>query len=408
MIIIKACRICGNQDIVEVLDLGKQPYANSLLENIDNIELSFPLSVSWCPECNLVQLNQTAEPEDLFSSYVWVTSTSKGALEHSTNLFRDTISRTKRVKEGYVLEIASNDGAFLKPFSENGYKVLGVDPAKNIVETAIANGIPTVCKFFDVKIAEGIIDEYGQARIILARNVLPHVAKLQDFVQGLSLCLAEDGLLVIEFHYAKIILEELHYDSIYHEHLCYYTIKSAERLLNPYGLYISDITESPISGGSLIMYINKKKAEQPVVQHYRNLEKQCKINNLDSWRDFARLSISHREQLLMVLHEIIGKAGPIVGYGASARSSTMLNYCGIDTQYLSVIADQNPLKQNLFTAGTHIPIASPEEVMKKIPEYVLILAWNFSDEIRGILKNRFGYKGQCLLPLPGSPEIVSV
>jgi len=409
MKIIEACRICGNQGINEILDLGKQPYANSLLETTDENEGFYPLSISWCPKCNLVQLNQTAEPGDMFSSYIWVTSTSKGAIEHADNLYCDILSRTELLQESYVLEVASNDGAFLKPFSENGYKVLGVDPAKNIVDMAVADGIPTVCKFFGVKAAEGIVEEHGRAGVVMARNVLPHVTNLHDFVQALDLCLAEDGLLVIEFHYAKIIMEELHYDSIYHEHLCYYTVMSVERLLNQYGLFVYDIAKSLISGGSLILYIKKKSGkEKPVVQYYRDSEMESKLNNLDSWQNFARLTLSHREQLLKILTEITGESGPIVGYGASARSSTMLNFCGIDTRHLSVIADQNPLKHNHITAGTHIPIASPEEVMKQRPECVLILAWNFSAEIIEILKERFYYKGKCLLPLPGSPKIVSV
>ena len=409
MEIIKACRICGNRDITGILDLGKQPYANSLLASLNGKEEYYPLSLSWCPECNLVQLNQTAEPEGMFSSYVWVTSTSKGAIEHAGNLYRDILSRTERLKESYVLEVASNDGAFLKPFAKNGYKVLGVDPASNIVDMAVTDGVPTVCNFFGVKVAEEIVEESSKAGVVMARNVLPHVANLHDFVQGLSLCLAEDGLLVIEFHYARIILDELHYDSIYHEHLCYYTLKSMEKLLGQYRLFITDIAKSPISGGSLILYVKKnREKESPVVQSYRDSEKQTKVNELHSWKIFAERVHSHREQLMTILTDITEKTGPIVGYGASARSSTLLNFCGIDTRFVSVIADQNPLKHKHYTAGTHIPIASPEEVMEEKPGCVLILAWNFSGEIITILKERFGYKGKCLLPLPGSPKIVSV
>jgi len=407
MEIIEACRVCGNRDIVGVLDLGEQPYANSLLKRPDEKEEFYPLSISWCPECSLVQLDQTAEPEDLFSSYVWVTSTSSTALEHAGNLYRDILSRVSNLKESYVLETASNDGAFLRPFAENGYKVLGIDPAKNIADIAVAAGIPTICKFFGVKTAEEIVEEYGKAGVVIARNVLPHVANLHDFVQGLELCLADDGLLVAEFHYARVIFEELHYDSIYHEHLCYYTLKSIENLFNQYGLCVADIRKSPISGGSLILYIKKSSREESsVVQSYRDSETGTGINELTGWQDFAEKVQAHRRQLLEILTDTTKKTGPIVGYGASARSSTMLNYCGIDTRFLSVIADQNPLKQGLYTAGTHIPIASPEEVMKKKPEYVLILAWNFTDEIRGILRERFGYSGKCILPLPDHPKIV--
>lgn len=406
---IKSCRACKSQNIIEFLDLGEQPFANSLLQNSSEKESFYPLSLSWCPNCNLVQLNQTAEPTDLFSNYVWVTSTSKAAREHAENLYHDILSRTQNLKESYVLEVASNDGAFLKPFIENGYKVLGVDPAKNIVDIAIANGVPTKCRFFGVKTAEEMMEEFGQAKVIIARNVLPHVANLHDFVEGLHLCLEEDGFLVVEFHYAKVIYEELHYDSIYHEHLCYFTLKSVERLLNQFGLFVTDIKESPISGGSLILYVKKNSGkESPTVKSYRNSEEKSGVNELSSWKNFAERVHSHREQLLKILAGITEETGPVVGYGASARSSTLLNFCGIDTRFVSVIADQSPLKHKHYTAGTHIPIASPEEVMKENPECVLILAWNFSDEISRILRDKFNYAGKCILPLPISPKIVSV
>jgi len=405
---IKSCRVCKSQSIIEILDLGEQPFANSLLENLDEKENYYPLSLSWCPNCSLVQLNQTAEPEDLFSNYVWITSTSKAAREHSQTLYNSILSRTQDLDKGYVLEVASNDGTFLQPFAKNNHKVLGVDPAKNIVDIAIANGVPTKCKFFGVEAAEEIIEEFGQAKVIIARNVLAHVANLHDFVEGLQMCLDEDGLLVVEFHYAKVIYEELHYDAIYHEHLCYYTLRSVEKLLNQFKLFVTDIRESPISGGSLILYVKKKDKESLVVQSYRDSEKETKVNELSSWQSFAERVYSHREQLLSILTDVTEKAGPVVGYGASARSSTLLNFCGIDTRFVSVIADQSPLKHKHYTAGNHIPIASPEEVMKENPQCVLILAWNFADEIIGILRGKFNYAGKCVLPLPNSPRTVSV
>lgn len=406
MEIIKSCRVCQSPNIEQVLDLGKQPFANSLLRSLDEKEKFYPLSISWCPNCRLVQLNETAEPTDLFSNYVWVTSTSKVALEHAKNFYREILFRTQKLKGSYVLEVASNDGAFLKPFVENDYKVLGVDPAENIVDMAIADGIPTKCKFFGARAAHEIVEEFGQARVIIARNVLPHVANLHDFVEGLRLCLEEDGLLVVEFHYARIICEGLHYDSIYHEHLCYFTLKSIERLLNQFHLFVTDIKESPISGGSLILYIGKKKKESPIVQSYRDSEEAAKVNELSNWQNFAERAHSHREQLLKILADITEKTGPVVGYGASARSSTLLNFCGIDTRLVSMIADQNPLKQRHYTAGVHIPITSPEDLMKQKPEYVLLLAWNFADEISRILKDKFSFTGGFIVPLPNSPKVI--
>lgn len=403
---IKSCRVCKSQGIIEFLDLGKQPFANSLLKNLDEKERFYPLSLSWCPNCNLVQLTQTAEPADLFSEYVWVTSTSQAAQDHSEVLYEEILSRTQNLQGRYVLEVGSNDGTFLQPFVRNGYRVLGVDPAKNIVDMAIANGVPTKCAYFGTAIAEGMLNDSAPASVVMARNILPHVANLHDFVKGLRMCLDEDGILVLEVHYARLIQEQLQYDSVYHEHLCYFTLKSLERLLNDFKLYISDIQVSLISGGSLIVYAKKHKdGESPSVQSYRNAEMDMKTNDLHSWESFADRVQSHREQLLEILTNVTEKSGPVVGYGASARSSTLLNFCGIDKRFVSKIADQNPLKHKRYTAGTHIPIGSPESVIDKNTECVFILAWNFTDEIIGILRNRFGYKGACLIPLPNHPRI---
>ncbi len=406
---IQACRVCGSRNIKEILDLGEQPLANSLISSPGEKERFYPLSLSRCPECSLIQLNHTAEPGELFSSYVWVTSTSSTAREHADRLYADIVSRVPDLKAGYILEAASNDGTFLKPFVLGGYKVLGVDPAKNIADMANADGVPTVCEFFGVKAAEAIIKKHGKAKVVMARNVLPHVANLHDFTEGLSKCLADNGLLVIEFHYAGVIYEGLHYDSIYHEHLCYYTLKSVERLLNQHGLYVADIRESPISGGSLILYAGKKSGkETPAVREYREKEKKNGINELSNWEDFARRVYRHREQLTEILSGIVKETGPVVGYGASARSSTLLNFCNIDTRYVKVIADQNPLKHHRSTAGTHIPITSPDEVLKNNPSCVFILAWNFTDEIVGILKGKYQFRGRCILPLPNDPRVIDV
>lgn len=406
---IKFCRVCKSKGILEFLDLGEQPFANSLLKNLNEPEAFYPLSLSWCPECNLVQLNHTAPVTDLFSNYVWVTSTSKTAIVCSESFYNEIISRTQDLNKGYVLEVASNDGTFLQPFIRGGYDVLGVDSAKNIVDMAIASGVPTKCEFFGTKVAAEIVAEFGQAKVIVARNVLPHVANLHDFVEGFHMSLKEDGLLAIEFHYAKVIYEDLHYDSVYHEHLCYFTLKSVENLLSQYNLFVIDIKPSPISGGSLILYIKKNnEQEAPIVQSYRDSEKEAKVNELSSWGNFADHVYSHRERLLKILTAVTEKTGPIVGYGASARSSTLLNFCGIDTRFVSMIADQNPLKHKHYTAGTHIPIDSPEEVMKKNPEYVLILAWNLADEISRILRDKLNYTGKCILPLPNNPTIMNV
>lgn len=402
---ITACRVCNSKEIKEFLDLGKQPYANSLLKTAKQKEQFYPLSLSWCGNCSLVQLNHTADPKDLFSNYVWVTSTSSIAREYAEVFCRDALKRMQKPEKGYILEIASNDGTFLLPFMKKGYTVLGVDPAKNIAEMAKTRGVPTRCEFFGLKTAKKIKKEFGLASTIIARNVLPHVANLHDFIKGIYESLDDKGLLILEVHYTKKIYEQLHYDSIYHEHLCYFTIKSLDTLLNKYNLFIQDLDTSPISGGSLIVYARKGKVNKlPIVEIYRKNEEKIKVNTLKSWQNFANRVKMHREKLLKML--MSNKNKMIVGYGASARSSTLLNYCGIGTNFISVIADQNPLKQGRYTAGTHISIDSPDNVMKKNPDIVIILAWNFEKEIIKILKEKYNYTGHYIIPLPSNPKII--
>jgi len=407
---ITTCRVCGSDRIEGFFDLGKQPLANSLLDTPDDQEEVYPLSLSYCHECSLVQLDETVPPEKLFLHYLWVTGTSATAQKHANTFYEACVSRLNNPdKKGYVLEVASNDGTFLIPFQKGGYSVLGIDPAKNIAAMAVEQGVPTEAIFFGSKSAADIVSRKGKAEIVFARNVLPHVAETRDFVDGLQTCLSDTGVLAIEAHYAKIILEELHYDSIYHEHLCYFTVKSMERLLESFGLYVFDLAESPISGGSLVYFATKEKKDPSArLISYREREEADKTNDFDQWKDFAKRSFEHRDALTAMLNTEKTKGSKIVGWGASARSSTMLNFCGIGPDVVPVIVDLNPLKQGKFTAGTHIPIKNDEEVMKEGPDCVFLLAWNFRDEIAARLAERFGFKGICIVPFPKEPHVMQV
>ncbi len=402
-----ACRVCQQGRPEKFFDLGKQPLANSLLSSPDEPENFYSLSLSRCPRCSLVQLNETVDPKILFSEYVWVTGTSKTANEFAVKFSEELLKRGGGA-HGYVLELASNDGTFLKPFVSRGMEVLGIDPAENIARIAEASGIPTRAVFWGKEEAERLLKERGPAQIVFARNVLPHVANTRDFVEGIALSLAEDGLAAIEAHYAKIILEELHYDSIYHEHLCYFTLKSLERLLNDFGLYVFDMIRSPISGGSIVLYIRKKRQKESTeLQTHRNGEFVGKTNELGSWQDFAKKSFEHKKALVGILKES-KKRGKIIGWGASARSSTLLNFCGIGTDLVEAVVDLNPLKQGKFAAGTHIPIVTPEKALSLNPEAVFIMAWNFKDEIMDALRQKYNYKGRCVVPLPKEPQILTI
>ena len=405
---IESCRVCKERELLDFFDLGKHPPTNALLKSPSQKEKYYPLSLSFCKKCSLVQLKQTVDPKELFSSYVWVTGTSKIAQNFSKEFSLQVLKRVEAEKGDFVLEVGSNDGTFLKPFINRGFKVLGIDPARNIANLASKVGIPTKALFFSSKVARDILKEKGQAKIIIARNVVYHVADTRGFVEGLYLCLSDNGVLVVEVDYAANILEDLRYDSVYHEHLCYFTLKSLERLFSEFDLHIFDVGISPINVGGLIVYARKRKGlVSKRLKGLRKRETRKKVNQFSSWKNFAKKAYKHKEKLVNMLG-VAKKKGVIVGYGASARSSTMLNFCGVDRKIITAIADDNPLKQGLYTAGSHILIDSPEKVMRKEPFFVFILAWNFANEITEKLKDKFGYNGGYIIPIPKEPYIKKV
>jgi hypothetical protein len=407
---INECRSCANQHLRSFFDLGEQPFANALLKSPDDDDRSYPLTLCYCPDCTLVQLEHTAEPEELFSHYIWVTGTSSTARSHAENFCDNALSRLDSINQDtFVLEIASNDGTFLKPFISKGMRVLGLDPASNIVEQANEDGVPSVESFFGYDTAKQITETHGHPDLVIVRNVMPHVANLNDFMKGIRFLLAANGLAAIEFHYGKVIQDEIQYDSIYHEHLCYFTAKSADALLRKHQLKMVDVGESPISGGSLITYVRSAGAvETNLPQKILNNELSARTNELMSWQTFADRSFEHRKQLLQTLTGEISEGRRVAGYGASARSSTLLNFCGIDNRHLDMIADQNTLKNGLFTAGSHIPIHRPEIVMERTPDTFLILAWNFLDEITEILRDKLHFSGRLISPLPNKITIMDI
>lgn len=404
--IIENCRICNSSDIVTFMDLGDQPPANSLRAELNEELPKVPLQIIHCTKCSAVQLSATVDPKFLFSHYIWVTGTSKTAHEYSKYFFSNVFKRASKKETPFVVEIASNDGTFLKDFAENGCKILGVDPAKNIAEMASKAGVPTLADFFNLATANVIKGQYGNADIIFARNVIPHVKEVHSIINGISELLKDDGIGVIEFHYSQIILDELHYDSVYHEHLFFYSLKSITYLLKEYGLKPFDLTKSPISGGSLVVYFSKDQIEQSVeLKKALAIEEKNKTNELKTWQDFAAACAIHAKDLKDTVKKH-KEEGAIIGYGASARSSTMLNYAGLNCEVIDYIIDKNPLKHGLYTPGTNIPIISFEEGKELFDKCasILLLAWNFEKEIIEELRAN-GYTGSIIVPLPNKIRI---
>ncbi len=394
---ITCCRLCESKLLIKIIDLKDQPPANSLHKKNEKIK-KFPLIVLFCKKCKTAQLSISLDPKYLFRKYFWVTATSNAAKKHSLYFF-EKLSKYLN-KKSQVIEIASNDGTFLKPFIKRGHSVLGVDPATNIAKTANSQGINTLPDFFNYDLSKKIKTKYKNNRIIFARNVIPHVSNINSVVKGISNLSEKNTIVAIEFHYSKDIITDLQYDSIYHEHIFYFTIQTLSNLFKKHGLYAFDVFKSPISGGSLVLLFTKNKVKKTkLLQKLEFEEKNFKINSLQIWKKFGKNSLAHALKFKKEVIKNLSKKNKIFGYGASARSSTLLNFCNLNSSKIEFIIDQNPLKQNLYTPGTNIPIYSFKKAKNKIRDKTMVLlAWNFKNEIINYMKSK-KFKNKIIIPL---------
>lgn len=407
---IKKCRICDSDSIATFLELGPQPPANSLRSDLSEKLPIIPLSLCRCDKCSSVQLTETVDPELLFKHYLWVTGTSATAKKYAILFYAEALKRI-HLKNSFVVEIASNDGTFLKLFQNNKFRVLGVDPAQNIAKKANDAGIPTLAEFFEEDVARRIVKNEGNADFVFARNVLPHVSNVHGVIAGIKVCLGSRGIGAIEFHYAGDIINGLHYDSIYHEHLFYYSLKSMQYLLQAHGFQPFGLIKSPISGGSLVIYFSHRenvRCVERTLQQKIEGEEEGGLSKRETWERFANDCRAHKKEFTELIAKEKSKGKVLIGYGASARSSTLLNFCKINKEHLVCIADQNSLKHNKFTAGTDILIVSPGTAFEKNPDAVVLLAWNFKEEILLLLKNKYLFCGKVIVPFPNEPQVISL
>ena len=351
-----------------------------------------------------MQLGESVDPESLFSKYIWVTSTSEVAKAYSKEFAKNAIAHSK-IKKPRVVEVASNDGTFLKAFQSLNCEVLGVDPAKNIAETASNNGIETLNRFFNAAVAEELVAGGGKRDIVFARNVLPHVKEIHSVANGIKILTKDNGLAIIEFHDASQILKNLHYDSIYHEHLFFFSLKTISQILSRYNLKPFDIKPSPISGGSWVVYLSiDQRRKSNNLLKAEDYEKALGINEISNWKKFAARSTEHANKIKKIISD---KRNGLIAYGASARSSTLLNFCKINNKQIEFIIDKNPLKHGKKTPGSNIPVVALEKGTIDIEKRrnILLLAWNFKDEIIHELRDR-GFKGNFIIPLPNEPYVI--
>ena len=402
------CRVCNSNDLVLVIDLGEQPLANALITEPSIPEVTAPLQLVRCQNCAAIQLSINVDPETLFSTYLWVTGTSQTSIAHCAWLANE-ISNLLEDNQDSILEIASNDGTLLKEFQKLGKQVLGVDPAKNIAEIAETQGVKTLPLFFTADSAVQIVKNEGLNDAVIARNVFSHIPDPLGVLIGMANCLDKNGIGIIEFHRADVIMSELHYDSIYHEHTLYQSIDSMCRLANNAGLEPFDIKPSPISGGSWILFLNHKSHTRSKTQKLKDAIKAeitSGVLTAECWNDFALKVENHRSKLTLEVSKRYKQGKKIIAYGASARSSTILNATSISAKEIMCIADNSALKQDNFSPGKNIEIKSVTEALRLNPDVILLLAFNFRKEIEYSLRNDFNWTGELIVPFPGDIECV--
>ncbi len=402
-----ACRSCGSSVLQAVLSLGRTPLANSLLtaDQLDRPEPVYPLELVFCAACGLVQITETVAPEVLFREYVYFSSFSDALLQHARTLAERLIDARRLDRSSCVIEIASNDGYLLQFYQRRGIPVLGIEPARNVAQVAREQrGIPTLSEFFDEALARRLRHDEGPADVIHAHNVLAHVAELNGVVAGITALLAEDGVAVIEVPYVKDLIDHCEFDTIYHEHLCYFSLSALDRLFARHRLVIHDVERLPIHGGSLRLFASRAEGSGgrrgTAVQALLDEEVCWGVDTLAFYRGFAARVERLKEALRGTLAGLKRNGNRIAAYGASAKGSTLLNYFGLGRETLDFVVDRSTYKQGHYTPGTHLPIYAPEKLLETMPQYVLLLTWNFADEV---LAQQAEYRkrgGKFIFPVP--------
>jgi hypothetical protein len=394
-----------------MVDLGMSPLCESFIteDQLDAAEIFLPLKVWVCGTCWLAQLAEYASPGEIFTEYAYFSSFSESWLDHARNYVQDVSRRFHIGPDSMVVEVASNDGYLLKWFLEAEVPVLGIEPAANVAKAAVELGVPTEVGFFGQELATSLRDRGVSADLMIGNNVLAQVPDLHDFISGFVTLLAPQGVITLEFPHLLRLLEENQFDTIYHEHFSYFSLSTCIDLFSRHGLEIFDVEELPTHGGSLRVFLHhlddgsRRPGER--VDRVIASEKDAELLDRNTYLDFARRVEGVKRALLSELIAIKERGETIAGYGAAGKGNTLLNYCGIGTDFLDFIADRNPYKIGRFTPGTHIPIVDPAEIAQRQPDHLLVLPWNLEREIAKQLEYIAEWGGDLIIPIPSVRRI---